>query len=285
MSKLEVKPENHKIFIFKKIFDSEAAKQQAEKKKLNAFGLWKFNLLKRPQEDTVVLKQHILRYEPFWFVASKRTVNYTCLTTYSVPIYNRYASSVTIKNDVYEDRKYPAIHQNERSHIELDVVENCHRSIEYSAYWDGLKREMRSTVFENYIRKFIYHEVDRVDLENVLEPLLSLDYLTGVVRSELNRETISASHIQEDLEEISSLFLYFRPVYAFEYYWAIGDRTGIIEVDGLTGEVAENGSWFKDSFEQAFTKQNLIELSAELASTVVPGAGTAVRVASKLMNQ
>ena len=74
-------------------------------------------------------------------------------------------------------------------------------------------------------------------------------------------------------------------MYAFEYYWAIGDKTGIIEVDGLTGEVAENGSWFKDSFEQAFTKQNLIELSAELASTVVPGAGTAVRVASKLMNQ
>ena len=65
MSKLEVKPENHKIFIFKKIFDCEAAKQQAEKKKLNAFGLWKFNLLKRPQEDTVILKQHILRYELF----------------------------------------------------------------------------------------------------------------------------------------------------------------------------------------------------------------------------
>lgn len=44
MSKLEVKAENHKIFVFKKIFEFDSAKQQAEKKKVNAFGmLAKFN--------------------------------------------------------------------------------------------------------------------------------------------------------------------------------------------------------------------------------------------------
>lgn len=283
MSKLEVKPENHKIFVFKKIFEFDSAKQQAEKKKLNAFGMFaKFNPLKRPTEETVLLKDQILRYEPFWFVESRRSVNYNCIVTYAIPVHNQHAISITI--DQQEDLSYPVMRQQDKAKIDIQVVERCHRTIEYSNYLDGLKREIKKSVFIEYIKKFEHSAVEKVDLDNVLQPLLSLDSLTSLVRSELQNQIINATNIQDDAEEITSLYLYFRPVYAFEYHWSSADKIGVIEVDGLTGEIIENGSWFKNTFDQAFTRENLIELSAELASTIVPGTGTAIKIASKVMS-
>lgn len=283
MSKLEVKPENHKIFVFKKIFEFDSAKQQAEKKKLNAFGMFaKFNPLKRPTEETVLLKDQILRYEPFWFVESRRSVNYNCIVTYAIPVHNQHAISITI--DQQEDLSYPVMRQQDKAKIDIQVVERCHRTIEYSNYLDGLKREIKKSVFIEYIKKFEHSAVEEVDLDNVLQPLLSLDSLTSLVRSELQNQIINATNIQDDAEEITSLYLYFRPVYAFEYHWSSADKIGVIEVDGLTGEIIENGSWFKNTFDQAFTRENLIELSAELASTIVPGTGTAIKIASKVMS-
>jgi hypothetical protein len=285
MSKLEVKPENHKIFIFKKIFEFESAKQQAEKKKLNAFGMFaKFNPLKRPTDETVLLKEQILRYEPFWFVASKRILNYTCAVTYPIPVHNPHAVSLSIKNDPSQNI-YPVARQNDKTKVDMPVIEHCHRVVEFSNYFDGLKREVKTQVFTDYIKKFGHNEVEQVELENVLQPILSVDSLTSIVRSELQNQVINASNIEEDSEEITSLYLYFRPVYAFEYHWSTADKVGVIEVDGLTGEIIENGNWFKNTFDQTFTRDNLIELSAELASTVVPGAGTVVKIANKVITQ
>lgn len=285
MSKLEVKRESQKIFVFKKIFEFESAKQQAEKKKLNAFGLFaKFNPLKRPTEETVLLGNQILRYEPFWFVSSKRTVKYTCVVTYPIPVHNPHATSVSIKAEEKSEQAYPVMRQQDKSKIDVQVVENCHRIIDFSDYLDGLKREIKPYVFTDYIKKFEHTEVEEVDEDNALQPLVSLDSLTSMVRSSLQNQVINASNIEEDSEEITSLYLYFRPVYAFEYHWSTADKIGVIEVDGLTGEIIENGNWFKNTFDQTFTRDNLIDLTAELASTVVPGGGTVVKIASKVIN-
>ncbi|MEB3754795.1 hypothetical protein [Acinetobacter sp. MD2(2019)] len=280
MSKLEVKPENHKIFIFKSIFEFDSAKQQAEKKKLNAFGLMaKLNPLKRPTDDNVTLKNHMFRYEPFWFVSSLRSLDFTCLNTYQVPVSNPYTTTVMLKSDSEIPIQYPVTRQQDKLRIDIQVVERCHRTIEYSNYFDGLNRDVKTHQLENYVKKFSTTEVEKVEIDNPLQPLLSLDSLTTKVRAELQNQMITASSIHDDHEEITALHLYFRPVYAFEYRW--GDKIGILEVDGLTGEIVENGNWFKDTFDKTFTRENLIELSAELASTVVPGGGTVLKIASK----
>lgn len=282
MSKLQVKPENHKIFIFNKVFEFSSAKQQAEKKKVNAFGkLVKLNFLKRPTEDTVYLKDHILRYEPFWFVLSERNLNYDCVVNYPIQIHNAHAKQLQVYGDC--ENNYPVTRQNDRGTIELQMREICSRRIDYSNYFDGLQRELKPSHLESYVKKFEFSEVEKVELENVLQPLVSLDTVTNIVRSELQNQKVHATNISEDIEEITQLCLYFRPVYAFEYIWSNAEKVGVIEVDGLTGEVIEQGNWFKNTFDQAFTKENLIELSSELASTVVPGSGTFIKVASKII--
>lgn len=43
---------------------------------------------------------------------------------------------------------------------------------------------------------------------------------------------------------LKKIHLFFVPVFAFEYVWTVGDKIGVIEVNGLTGEISENGQWY-----------------------------------------
>jgi len=56
----------------------------------------------------------------------------------------------------------------------------------------------------------------------------------------------------------------------------------VIEVDGLTGEVIENGQWFKDKIGTIATREMLFEAGAEIAGALVPGGGFAVKVIGKM---
>ena len=57
------------------------------KKKLGAFGsMARYNPLKRPKDDTVLLVRNELRYEPFWHITARRLLDYSCQVTYTVPV-------------------------------------------------------------------------------------------------------------------------------------------------------------------------------------------------------
>ncbi len=75
------------------------------------------------------------------------------------------------------------------------MKEVCSRKIEFSNYFDGLQRELKSSHLAEYIRKFELSEVDKVEVDNVLQPLLSLDSITSIVRSELQNQKVHATNI------------------------------------------------------------------------------------------
>jgi hypothetical protein len=64
--------------------------------------------------------------------------------------------------------------------------------------------------------------------------------------------------------------------------WTTEDKVGVIEVDGLTGEVSEDGQWFKDKLGQIATREMLFEAGAELAGVILPGSGFAVKVIERI---
>ncbi len=49
----------------------------------------------------------------------------------------------------------------------------------------------------------------------------------------------------------------------------------------MSGEVIENGAWFRDKVEIMMSRDMLFELGAEVASAVVPGSGYAVKLLNK----
>lgn len=56
----------------------------------------------------------------------------------------------------------------------------------------------------------------------------------------------------------------------------------MIEVDGLTGEVVENGDWFKDKFDRVMTRETLIDVGAEIVGNLVPGGNVVVKIVGKV---
>ena len=56
----------------------------------------------------------------------------------------------------------------------------------------------------------------------------------------------------------------------------------MIEVDGLTGDVIENGQWFKEKLQAITTREMLFEVGSELAGILVPGGGAAVKVIERI---
>lgn len=267
-----------KVFVFDQVYPLSAATEQANQKKLNAFGLLaKFNPFKRPKEDTVLLSKHVLRYEPFWHVVTTRSVDYSRELIYPVEIGNAYANKVLIN-----DKEYSVAEQGNKRTINLQAVEYSHRKINYEDYLDGLSRDLKKGTLANYINKYKVQEQTVLELAEAIVPQLRLPMLLQKIRQTLDAEVINAHEFQEDIVTVEKVHLYYRPVFAFEFAWTTEDKVGVIEVDGLTGEVIENGQWFKEKLQAITTREMLFEMGSELAGALVPGGGTAVKVIERI---
>ena len=267
-----------RIFVFDEVFSARAAQEQAEKKKLGAFGMMaKFNPLNRPREDTVQLAQHELRYEPFWHIQAKRSVDYTCQLIYQVPVHNPHAQSVEI-----DGKSFNAARQKDKARIEVAAIEHCHRKMHFDRLLDGLQRDIKTATLDGYIRKYKFTELEQVDLPKLVTPLVSMVSAKQQAKADLNHEAVNATEIQADNIEFDRTYLYVRPVFAFEFRWTSADKLGVIEVDGLSGEVIEGGNWFTDKVNRVVTRDMLIDLGAEVAGSFIPGGAAAVKIIGKI---
>ena len=266
-----------RIFLFDEVYPFRAAQEQAEKKKLSAFGMFaKFNPLNRPKEETVQLSRQELRFEPFWQITARRSLQYDCQITYQVPVHNPFAQSVVVNDAVLDVSR-----QKDKARIEFVALEKCFRKIEFDQLMDGMDRETKESVLNAYIKKYKFSELESLSRPEVLKPLISLQAAMQLANASLNSEAINASEIQQDTIEFERTHLYLRPVFAFEFRWATADKMGVIEVDGLTGEVIENGRWFKDKINKIMTREMLLDVGAEVAGSFIPGGSVAVKVIGK----
>jgi hypothetical protein len=267
-----------KIFVFEEVYPLRAAQEQAEKKKLSAFGMFaKFNPLNRPKDDTVQLARQELRWEPFWHIVAKRSVDYSCQLTYQVPVHNPYAQSVQL-----DDRVFEVARQKDKARIEFVALENCHRKIQFDRLIDGMQRDIKPAAFELYINKYKFNETEQVETRELLQPLVPMAAAKQMASASLTGEAVNAFEIHNDSIEFERTYMYMRPVFAFEFRWSSADKVGVIEVDGLTGEVIENGRWFKDKVNRIVTREMLVDLGAEVAGTFIPGGGVAVKLIGKM---
>lgn len=268
-----------KIFVFDQVYPLSAASEQANKKKLSAFGmLARVNLFNRPKEETVLLSKHELRYEPFWHAVATRTADYSRELVYPVDIGNAFANRVRI-----DGKDYPVTEQGGKRLISLPGVEYSHRQIGFDEYVDGLSRELKKGALANYFKKqYTVQEQAVLELPEAIVPQLRLPTLLQQIHQKLVADVISAHEFQEDVITIEKVHLYYRPVFAFEFTWTTEDKAGVIEVDGLTGDVVENGQWFKEKLQAITTRETLFEVGSELASVLVPGGGAAVKVIERI---
>ena len=288
MNTLKILEDAKKVYIFEPVYDISAATEQANKKKLDAFGMMaKFNILNKPKDEAVHAGRSELRYEPFWFIDSNRKVDYKLLLERKLEVDDEYANSILIDGktyEIFEDSKKSFV-SNDKRYSTLNVQYNCNREIKYKTYIDGLGRNIKSENYEKLFKNsnYKFKEVeDLTNIDNIINPTFSFSSAIEEMKNSLLREKIISHEILTDDAIVDKIYLYFRPVYAFEFIWSNENKVGIIEIDGLNGEISEKGVWLKDRVSKVMTRDMFFDIGGEIANGMVPGSGVVVKMIDRM---
>ena len=288
MNTLKILEDAKKVHIFEPVYDISAATEQANKKKLDAFGMMaKFNILNKPKDEAVHAARSELRYEPFWFIDSNRRVDYKLLLERKLEVDDEYATSILIDGkdyEIFEDSKKSFV-SNDKRYSTLNVQYNCNREIKYKTYIDGLGRNIKSENYEKLFKNsnYKFKEVeDLTNIDNIINPTFSFSSAIEEMKNSLLREKIISHEILTDDAIVDKIYLYFRPVYAFEFIWSNENKVGIIEIDGLNGEISEKGVWLKDRVSKVMTRDMFFDIGGEIANGMVPGSGVVVKMIDRM---
>ena len=288
MNTLKILEDAKKVYIFEPVYDISAATEQANKKKLDAFGMMaKFNILNKPKDEAVHAGRSELRYEPFWFIDSNRKVDYKLLLERKLEVDDEYANSILIDGktyEIFEDSKKSFV-SNDKRYSTLNVQYNCNREIKYKTYIDGLWRNIKSENYEKLFKNsnYKFKEVeDLTNIDNIINPTFSFSSAIEEMKNSLLREKIISHEILTDDAIVDKIYLYFRPVYAFEFIWSNENKVGIIEIDGLNGEISEKGVWLKERVSKVMTRDMFFDIGGEIANGMVPGSGVVVKMIDRM---
>lgn len=256
------------IYVFEDVYQEPAARSQAESEKVNAFG-WaaKLKLWDRPKEADIQLLSSEKRFEPFWNIAAERNSTFEKKEEYRIQAVSPYAQSIRVLDQSFE--------LGGKRGLVLAGVESCFKRVAISEYFDGLKRQATEKSLADYATRFKKHELGADEVLNLVTPEHKAAYLIQQVRGRL-MEPIHADEMLDDILQITSLTLYYRPVYAFEFGWR--DERGVVEIDALTGSINRKGSIFGGIAKKLATREAFFDLGAEVANLIVPGGGVVVKL-------
>jgi hypothetical protein len=95
---------------------------------------------------------------------------------------------------------------------------------------------------------------------------------------------LEADTVIEESITLDATDLYYRPIWAFEFLWRPRDRTGVVEVDALTGETRQ-GQALLPQLRGMMTRDVLFDIGADTAGLLVPGGSIAIRVVKAAMDK
>jgi hypothetical protein len=277
---MEVTVADQRILIYKPQISKEEAKEKAWEKKIDSFGAINIigSFLNRPKDEDFDLVYEEHRYEPFWHVIAKAKYVYDRNVSYEVAVSGREVTGVLSFEKDFEVTN---------GHIHLPVLEHCTQEEEDEVLVDavsgknnpGLKKYLSLSPKE--VKKDIQREVPK---DTILVPPQTR--ISAIMRDSLAKmiKGIQADKILEETVRVECVDLYYRPVYAFKYFWKGKNKEAIVEVDGLTGEVGTGIRTFNEYIGKILDQNFLFDLGADAAGMLIPGGSIAVKIAKKYID-
>jgi hypothetical protein len=268
-----------RILLLKDQISPKDAEKKAWEKKANAFDTLSkvTSFLSRPKDEDFELTYHEHRYEPFWHVAAIAHYVYDRNTTYQVSVGGKEVRSVTLLSNDFQETN---------GHIHVPVVEHCVQDEHDESYIDGISGKPKAELQE-YIKKPF------TDVTTKIEKIVTKDTIlvppqtrvSALMRDSLSKmiKGIQADAILEEHVEVSAVDLYYRPIYAFQFRWKSKEKEGILEIDGVTGEVSSGNRIFREYLGKVLDQDFLFDIGADAAGILIPGGSIAVKAARKYM--
>lgn len=225
-------------------------------------------------KDPVKVANFEKRYEPFWHIIGQLELEYKRKKEYGFQV-NPEVKTVKINGTIQEIKEgtnwCPIVgedHCFEKHQKEMMVDANTGEEKDFKKYLEFESRKIKET--EELMKG-----------KNVVIPA---KVKGSFIARQLIKEIIKPIEADKIITEkviVTKLALYFRPIYAFELIDSKSGKSGVLDVDALTGEV-KKGNIIGKGLAEIFSEGDLFEIGTELVTDFIPGAKATVMVVQKV---
>lgn len=272
---MEIELAEQRLFALRETLPLEELTQRAMDRRMNAISSGISSLLQRPKPEDVLLLGSERRLEPFWHVAGRGRYVYDRAREYSVPVVSSEVRGVTVSGT-----DAPVMDSGRARAFTITVMEHCVEEPAAEIFVSGVTGNPvpdGASVARGVSDEVAEPETLAADGTVVVPPEQRASFVVRSLLGELMKP-VQADAVLEERMLVERIDLYYRPVRAFEFYWKPRDKRGVVEVDGLTGQVTIASS-LSANIAKVLTRENVFDIGADAAGLLIPGGSIAVKVA------
>jgi hypothetical protein len=280
MGAVEIQLAPERLFVLEDRLSASEAEQRAQEKRTQAFGSGIGSLLQRPKPEDIILIASERRLEPFWHVSARATYVYERRRDYTVPPSAPEVEAITV-----EGVRYELSTASGARGFRMIALEHCRDEFEHDVYVDGMSGQVVAdgpTVVDNPRQEVGDPSSLSADGSIVVPPEQRASFVVRKALSEVMKP-VQADRILEESIALEVTDLFYRPVRAYEFVWQGRDKTGVIEIDTITGQFRQ-GRALIGQIRGILTRDLLFDVGADTVGLFVPGGSIAVKLAKAAMD-
>jgi hypothetical protein len=278
---MEIQLADEHVYVLEDRLTPDEIRQRAMDRRVASFGSGLGSILQRPKPEDIELVASQHRREPFWHVAAEARYVYDRARTYSVA-----ASGPEVKGLTIYEREHEVASGAGPGTFTVPTVEHCRDEFSGELFVDGVTGAATAdgaTVIGNP-RREVGDLSSLEDGETIVVP--PEQRASFVVRQLLGTmmKPVQADKLDEESLTVRHVDLYYRPWWAFEFLWRPKNRTAIVELDGVTGQIRP-GTALMVRVSRMVNRDTLFDIGADTVGLIVPGGSIAVKVAKLAIEQ
>jgi hypothetical protein len=279
MGAVELTLADERLFLLAERLNRDEAQARAMEKRTAAVAGGLGGLLQRPKPADVTLAAVQRRLEPFWHVSGHARYEYERSRSYSVPASGPEVRSVTVHGTDYEVADPP--HGSAVGGFALPVRERCVEEFRREHFIDGRSGQPvadGAAVVTGPRREISDPQTLADDSTVVVAPEQRASFVVRSLISELTK-AVQADHMIEEIVVLETADLYYRPLWAFEFSWPERNKSGVVEIDAISGDVRQSNALLPQMKGLMTNKDAWFDIGADTVGLFVPGGNVAVKVA------
>ena len=274
---LTVAPE--RLFLLEALLERDAIQARALEKRTSAVAGGLGGLLQRPKPDEIELTASQRRVEPFWHMSGHARYEYERNRTYSVPTAGPEVRSVNVHGTDYEvsagQQKAAA------GAFSLPLREHCVEELQRESFIDGRTGSPvpdGAAAITGPRTEITDPALLAADETIVVSPEQRASYVVRTLIQELTHP-VQADELIDESVVVDATDLYYRPIWAFEFTWQGRDKRGVVEIDGITGNVRQSNALLPQIKGIVTNKEAWFDIGTDAVELIVPGGNIAIKVA------
>jgi hypothetical protein len=259
----------------------EVARDRIEKKKTTLVAGMFGNLISRPNPNEIQVVSVENRLEPYWMVTAASRTAYDRQQVYTVPIKGEEVREVTLLGQKL------TVGSKGNPSLTLNGIEHCVDERRVTRFFDGLTGQKEDlSRFQSFTKSAITDIGEFApDGMLVVPPQMRATAIIRQVLGEVIQPVTKAQIIHEELVDIETIELNFRPVYALEYEWTSKGKRVIVEFDALLGDMRSGGKKWSDQIKGIITRDLFFDVTADAVGMLVPGGSIAVKLVKAVVDR